>query len=87
MGSIIEFDSKSGRLTAERLEHGWIRLDFPSAHAEPCEPPEGLLEALGVPAVWVGKSRFEYLSKVETEDMVRSLELVHTMLQRLPCAA
>ena len=47
----IAFDTKSGRLTAEREGDGWIRLDFPALppRAEACEaPPAGLLAALGI---------------------------------------
>jgi PhzF family phenazine biosynthesis protein len=46
----IGFDTLSGRLTAEREDGGWIRLDFPALppRAEPCAPPPGLLAALGL---------------------------------------
>lgn len=83
-GEFIEFDCKSGKLLAERLEDGWIRLDFPSIQAEQCEPPDGLLEALGTSAVWVGKSKFDYLVEVSDEHVVRGLEPIHSMLQKLP---
>ena len=51
-GAPIGFETLSGRLSAQREPDGWIRLDFPALppHAAPCDPPEGLLAALGVSA-------------------------------------
>ena len=66
------FDTRSGRLTARRAGD-WIEMDFPAepAHADP--PPQGLLDALGVTAVWTGhRSRLGYrLVEVADEDTVR----------------
>jgi PhzF family phenazine biosynthesis protein len=46
----IAFETRSGRLAAERESGGWIRLDFPALPPErdPCTPPPGLLAALGL---------------------------------------
>ncbi len=46
----LAFDTLSGRLTAEREDAGWIRLDFPALppRPEPCTPPAGLMAALGL---------------------------------------
>jgi PhzF family phenazine biosynthesis protein len=46
----IVFETRSGRLAAERESDGWIRLDFPALPPErvPSTPPPGLLAALGL---------------------------------------
>lgn len=65
------FHTRSGLLTA-RKDGAWIELDFPSEPATPVEPPPGLLEALGVLPVLVGRNRFDYLVEVDDEDAVRA---------------
>ena len=49
-GRPIAFDTRSGRLGAEREGEGWTRLDFPALppRADACAPPAGLMSALGV---------------------------------------
>jgi PhzF family phenazine biosynthesis protein len=64
------FFTRSGLLTAER-QGNWIELNFPATAPERADAPEGLLAALGVDAVYVGKSRFDYLVAVASEDDVR----------------
>jgi len=82
-GQVATFHTKSGRLTAER-RGDWIELNFPATIAEPAEPPPGLLDALGVRALYVGKSRFDYLVEVESEAAVRSMQPNFTALRALP---
>lgn len=79
----LRFSSRSGPLTATRLPDGWIRLDFPATVPEQCPSPEGLLEALGCAAVWVGRSRFDYLVEVDSETTVRALKPDHSRLAKL----
>jgi PhzF family phenazine biosynthesis protein len=71
-GAPARFHTQSGLLTAQR-RGAWIELDFPATPPAPAEPPRGLVEALGVAPAAVGRSRFDYLVEVETEDMVRRL--------------
>ena len=66
----IRFHTRSGALGASR-EGDWIVLDFPSLSTEPVDAPAGLVESLGVKPVYVGKSRFDCLVEVGTEDEVR----------------
>ena len=66
------FHTLSGLLTAER-RGAWIELDFPAMAAAPTEPPPGLLNALCVQPRAVGRSRFDYLVEVDSEDTVRHL--------------
>lgn len=65
------FHTKSGLLTATRHAE-WIELDFPASSVVPEEPPAGLLDALGCRAVFVGKTRFDFLIEVAEEASVRS---------------
>lgn len=68
----IRFHTRSGLLTAKRNGE-LIELNFPTEPAEECEIPEGLLEALGVKAIYVGRNRMDYIIQVETEDEVKNL--------------
>ena len=78
------FYSKSGKLTAKR-EGDWIELDFPAMPPEPVDDaPAELVIALGVDAVYVGKSRFDYLVEVETEGEGREAAPDFGLLVKLP---
>jgi PhzF family phenazine biosynthesis protein len=66
------FDTRAGMLTATK-RGDWIELDFPVTPEQPITPPAGLLDALGVSPVYVGRSRFDYLVEVSDEAVVRSL--------------
>jgi predicted PhzF superfamily epimerase YddE/YHI9 len=64
------FRTRSGALAAARrgLE---IELDFPAEPASAVDPPTGLLDALGVKALSVGRNRLDYLVEVESEEPLR----------------
>ena len=78
------FHTRSGVLTASRVGD-WIDLDFPATPAEAVEAPVGLVDGLGVEPVYVGKSIFDYLVEVSTEDEVRGVEPDFGLLARVPC--
>ena len=78
------FHTKSGALTASR-KGDWIELDFPATPAEVVEAPVELEEALGVKAVYVGKSRFDYLVEVKAEEEVREVAPDFGLLAKVPC--
>jgi PhzF family phenazine biosynthesis protein len=69
----IRFHTRSGLLEA-RLLGSWIELDFPAEPATETTSIEGLLEALGVEASWVGRNRFDFLVEVDSEETVRRLQ-------------
>jgi len=50
-----------------------IQLDFPSIPEQPAEPPAGLIEALGVRPLYVGRGRFDYLVEVADERVLRGM--------------
>jgi predicted PhzF superfamily epimerase YddE/YHI9 len=86
-GETARFHTKSGVLTAERTagEDGWIELDFPARPADEVTPPPGLLESLGAAEVrFVGKSRFDYLVELPSEEGVRALQPDFGQLRTLP---
>jgi predicted PhzF superfamily epimerase YddE/YHI9 len=68
----VDFYSKSGTLTA-RFTDGWIEMDFPSLRVEKEDPPEGLLEALHVQAVFTGRNSYDYLVEVASETTLRKM--------------
>lgn len=68
------FRTMSGLLTADQ-EAEWIKLDFPAQVASEVVPPSGLLDALGLDSTrFVGRSAFDFLIEVESEDVVRSVK-------------
>ena len=70
---VARYHTQSGLLLARQVD-GLIELDFPATPPEECERPQGLLDALGLTsAVYVGRSRFDFLVEVEFEDIVRTL--------------
>jgi len=66
------FLTRSGVLNATRRGE-WIELDFPALPVEEAPPPPGLVEALGVRPRFSGRSRFDHLVEVDSEDSVRAL--------------
>ena len=78
------FHTKSGRLTADE-ENGWIRLDFPANPATEVQPLPHLDKAVGSENLkYVGKSVFDYIVEVESEEEVRALKPNMALLELLP---
>jgi PhzF family phenazine biosynthesis protein len=72
-GEPARFHTLSGLLTAERKGE-WIELNFPATPDQPATAPPRLGEALGITPKYVGKSKFDYLFEVDTEETVRNLK-------------
>lgn len=71
----LDFDTKSGRLTARR-SGGEIELDFPAEPAVASDLPADVLPALGVAASaarWTGRNRLDYLVELGSEAEVRAV--------------
>ncbi|HEX2094128.1 MAG TPA: PhzF family phenazine biosynthesis protein [Longimicrobiaceae bacterium] len=79
------FHTRSGLLTARR-EGAWISMNFPAKPEEEAVPSPDLVRALGTTLVYVGRSHFDYLVEVESEEAVRELrpdfELLRTVAAR-----
>lgn len=67
------FHTRSGLLTAQQGEYGWITLDFPAIH--PSEPtvPDDIAEVLGVQPVTVLGGAFDLLCVLDSAAAVRTL--------------
>lgn len=76
------FDTLSGLLTCRR-DGDWIWMDFPAKPEEAAEAPEGLAQALGAEPVYVGRSQFDVLVEVASEDVVVGLAPDITALARV----
>ena len=77
------FYTRSGLLMAERKDN-WIEMDFPATPDEPTVVPPNLPRALGVAAGYTGRSRFDYLVEVDSEETVRNLKPDFAVLRALP---
>ena len=77
------FYTRSGLLTATRAG-AWIELDFPAKPETAADAPDGLIGALGVRPIYIGKNQFDYLVEVETEADVRGLSPDYRALRTLP---
>ena len=83
-GKAVAFTTRSGVLTAMR-RHDRFELDFPIQPEEKVEPPPGLIEALGVCPVYVGKNQSDYLVEVESASVVRNLAPDLRQLMSVQC--
>lgn len=82
--SDMDFATRSGVLSA--VAHGdRIQLDFPLKPESPTTPPADLIEGLSVTPTYVGKSEYDYLVEVETEQELRSLTPNFDHLAKLDC--
>ena len=80
--SELQFHTRSGLLTAQ-FNDGWIELNFPKATIEPANPPDGMLTALGVAAIFVGHDGTDYLVEVENENTLREMQPDFGRLERV----
>lgn len=76
------FHTLSGLLTCRR-DGDWIWMNFPTKPEETAEAPEGLAQALGAEPVYVGRSQFDVLVEVASEDVVVGLAPDITALARV----
>src|SRR5438128_7364959 len=79
--SQARFHTQSGLLTADRRGE-WIDLDFPATPPTQAPAPPGLAAALRVGPGWVGRSKFDYVVELDSEDAVRGLKPALLALER-----
>ncbi len=82
-GEQARFYTRSGLLTADQKGE-WIELNFPIKPEQEVEEPAHLLQALGVPAQYIGKNEFDYLVEVDSEEVVRKMRPNFSLLKTLP---
>lgn len=70
--SKADFHTRSGLLTAINKDDS-IELNFPSTGPTKIEPPDDLLKALGCEAVYIGKSKFDYLVETDAAETIRKI--------------
>jgi PhzF family phenazine biosynthesis protein len=78
------FQTKSGILTAERRGET-VELDFPATPEKAAPAPPGLIEALGVKALYTGRNAFDCLVEVESEGIVRAARPDIARLKEVQC--
>jgi predicted PhzF superfamily epimerase YddE/YHI9 len=71
-GDRLRFQTRSGVLTARPSDRG-ILLDFPADPPTAVPPPDGLVAAIGAPAVWSGRGRVFWILELADEGAVRGL--------------
>jgi predicted PhzF superfamily epimerase YddE/YHI9 len=81
-GRQARFFTRSGGLAADR-RGDWIELDFPATPETPADAPPDLVESLGAPVKHEGRSKFDYLVELESEEAVRGLKPDFTRLGRV----
>ncbi|GHU96283.1 phenazine biosynthesis protein [Clostridia bacterium] len=83
-GATIEFRTKSGVLSAYE-KAGRVVIDLPAKPTHDVEPPNDLLESLGVrDAVYIGRSQFDFLIEIDSVKTLKSMWPNMSKLERLP---
>jgi PhzF family phenazine biosynthesis protein len=77
------FHTRSGILTADRQSE-LIWLDFPATPVSAAPMSPELAHALGCTIRYMGRTTFDFLVEVESEEVVRALSPDMTVLARLP---
>src|SRR5262249_34517719 len=83
-GSHVSFTTRNGTLPAAR-RGSHFQLDFPLTPAEELWPPPALLESLRVQPTCCGRTRFDYLVEVESEEILRSISPDFKLLATVQC--
>ena len=80
------FYTASGLLTANYCKDiGMIELNFPVTKVVPSEPPAGLVEALGIKPIFVGRGDDDYLLEVASDEDVRTIAPDFVRLLQVAC--
>jgi PhzF family phenazine biosynthesis protein len=79
----IRFLTKSGVLTCTQRKD-FIELDFPATPISSTDLTEELCLALGITPSFVGRSKFDMLILVDSEQILRSLQPDFSRLRKMP---
>jgi PhzF family phenazine biosynthesis protein len=77
----IKFHTRSGLLLANFTD-GMVEIDLPAIETQKIEPPESLLEILGISAKFIGRGSQHYLVQAASEQEVRQCRPDFTALLR-----
>jgi PhzF family phenazine biosynthesis protein len=83
-GSSVPFSTRSGELNATRSGEEF-QLDFPMKRAEPATPPAGLVEALNVRPIYIGRNQYDFLVELESEPALRAVAPDFKLLAKVNC--
>jgi PhzF family phenazine biosynthesis protein len=83
-GQTARFHTRSGWLTATR-QGEWIEMDFPATPDRQDAIPLELAEGLRTTPQYVGRSKFDFIAELASEEMVRSLQPDFALLRLLDC--
>ncbi len=78
----IFFDTRSGRLGVEKQNELNV-MDFPREDAVKANCPVELKEGLGAELLYTGKNRFDYITEVKSEEILRNLKPDFEILMKL----
>ncbi len=73
----VSFSSRSGRLEVERGDDGVLSLNFPALPVMPIEPPDGLVDAIGLSPLEYYRERLEFgksLAVLDSQNQVAALD-------------
>lgn len=79
----IRFYTKSGILSAAWTDE-WITMDFPATPESRDAAPDGLFQALQVEGEYAGKTKFDLLIEVRSEEIVRQMKPDFAALSEIP---
>lgn len=83
LDKLIRFHTRSGTLTATRVD-GEIYLDFPAKLETAAEPPRGLLSAMGIMPIYLGRNEFDVLMEVSSQAEVENARVDFQRLAAVP---
>lgn len=78
----LRFSTRSGVLTCTASDNG-LELDFPATPAVEADAPPMLLDSLQVKPLWVGKSKFDYLIEIESEEELLRLQPDYSLMAKV----
>ncbi len=83
-GQTARFHTRSGWLSATRQAE-WIDMDFPATPDEPEPVPLELAEGLHATPKYVGRSKFDFIAELASEEAVRAVRPDSNLLRLLDC--
>lgn len=80
-GNQINFDTKSGLLTARKINDK-IELNFPQLFVDECQSNEIIEKAFNIKPLYVGKNNLRYLIEIEDTQKLKQIKPDFQLLQK-----